>query len=67
MEPVAGEMIQPVSQLLPLTPVVNSMREITNNGASLVEIMPMLFGVGVWIVISFAVATRLFVWKEVVN
>ncbi|TDJ24334.1 MAG: ABC transporter permease [Gammaproteobacteria bacterium] len=61
------EIIQPVSQLLPLTPVVNSMREITNNGASLVEIMPTLFGVGVWIVISFAVATRLFVWKEVVN
>ena len=64
---VLPEMIQPVSRLLPLTPVVNSMREITNDGMSLIEIMPSLIGVAVWILISFAVATRLFVWKEVVK
>ena len=60
------EIIQPISKLLPLTPVVTSMREITNNGMSLIEI-PNLLGVAVWIVISFALATRLFVWKEVVK
>lgn len=61
------DLVQPVAQLLPLTHVVHSMREITNNGMALFEIMPSLLGVAIWIVISFAVATRLFVWKEVVN
>jgi len=59
--------LQSVARVLPLTPVVNSMREIANDGMALVEIMPSLLGVAVWIVISFALATRLFVWKEVVN
>lgn len=59
--------LQPLAQVLPLTPVVDSMREIANNGMALTEIMPSLLGVAVWIVISFALATRLFVWKEVVN
>jgi ABC-2 type transport system permease protein len=60
------DVVQPFSQLLPLTPVVNSMRQITNDGAALIE-MSSLIGVAVWIAISFALATRLFVWKEVVN
>ena len=59
--------LQSVAQVLPLTPVVNSMREIANNGMALVEIMPSLLGVAIWIVISFALATRPFVWKEVVS
>ena len=59
--------LQPLARVLPLTPVVDNMREIANNGMALVEIMPSLLGVAVWIVISFALATRLFVWKEVVN
>ncbi len=59
--------VQPMARMLPLTPVVNSMREISNNGMALVEIMPSLLGIAIWIVISFALATRLFVWKEVVN
>ena len=64
---VMPDAVQPIAQLLPLTPVVNSMREIANNGMTLFEIMPSLLAVGVWIAISFALATRLFVWKEVVN
>ncbi len=61
------EVVQPVSLLLPLTHVVNSMREISNNGMTLLEITPSLLGIAIWMLISFALATRLFVWKEVVN
>ena len=61
------ESVQPIARVLPLTPVVDSLREIANDGMALIEILPNLLGVAVWIVISFALATRLFVWKEVVN
>jgi hypothetical protein len=43
------------------------MREIANNGASLLEIAPSLMGISVWFVVAFVLATRLFVWKEVAN
>ena len=61
------EWIQPVAQLLPLSFVSTGMREIANAGATLVDITPSLIGIGVWFVISFIAATRLFVWKEVAN
>lgn len=61
------EWIQPVAQLLPLSFVSTGMREIANAGATLMEITPSLLGIGVWFVISFFAATRLFVWKEVAN
>ena len=59
--------IQPIAYLLPLSYVSTGMREIANAGASLLEIYPSLIGIGVWLVISFILATRLFVWKEVAN
>jgi hypothetical protein len=33
----------------------------------MLEIMPSLIGIAVWFVISFVLATRLFVWKDVAN
>jgi ABC-2 type transport system permease protein len=59
--------LQPVAQLLPLSYVVSSLRDIANNGMSLMEIMPTILGVLAWILICFLAATRLFVWKEVVD
>jgi ABC-2 type transport system permease protein len=61
------ELIQPIANLLPLSFVSTAMREIANNGASLLEILPSLIGIAVWLVIAFVLATRLFVWKEVAN
>lgn len=60
-------LIQPVAKLLPLSFVSTGMREIANEGATLFEILPSLAGIGVWLVIAFVLATRLFVWKEVAN
>lgn len=61
------ELMQPVAQLLPLSFIATAMREIANNGAHLLEIMPSLIGIAVWLVIAFALAIRFFVWKEVAN
>jgi ABC-2 type transport system permease protein len=61
------ELIQPVAFLLPLSFVSTGMREIAINGATLLDITPSLLGIGVWFIISFILATRLFVWKEVAN
>lgn len=61
------ELIQPIANILPLSFVATGMREIANNGASLLEIIPSLVGIAVWFVIAFVLATRLFVWKEVAN
>jgi ABC-2 type transport system permease protein len=61
------ELIQPIANLLPLSFVSTAMREIANNGASLLEITPTLIGIATWFVIAFVLATRLFVWKEVAN
>ncbi len=61
------ELVQPIANLLPLSFVSTAMREIANNGASLLEITPTLLGIAAWFVIAFVLATRLFVWKEVAN
>lgn len=61
------EWIQPIANILPLSFVSTAMREIANNGSSLLAIMPSLAGIAVWFVIAFVLATRLFVWKEVAN
>ena len=61
------ELMQPIAKLLPLSFVSTAMREIANNGASLVAIIPSLLGIAVWLIIVFLLATRFFVWKEVAN
>jgi ABC-2 type transport system permease protein len=61
------DFIQPIAHLLPLSFISTGMREIAINGATLMEISSSLIGIGAWFVISFVLATRLFVWKEVAN
>ena len=61
------ELVQPIANLLPLSFVSTAMREIANNGASLLDITPTLLGIAAWFIIAFMLATRLFVWKEVAN
>ena len=50
-------------QYLPLTYLADGMRAITVEGASITTLGDELTGLGVWIVISFIVATRLFKWE----
>ncbi|MCB1694326.1 MAG: ABC transporter permease, partial [Pseudomonadales bacterium] len=64
---VMPDVVQPVAHALPLSFVVNALRGIANDGASLVDLWPQLAGICVWMVIAFVLATRLFSWKEVVR
>ena len=57
--------VQPLAQVLPLTFVVSGLRDIAVAGETLAQIVPSLIGMAVWFVIGFALATRMFVWKEV--
>ncbi len=61
------ELIQPIAYILPLSFVATGMREIAINGAGLLNIVPSLLGIGVWFIVAFVLATKLFAWKEVAN
>lgn len=60
-------LMQPIASILPLSFVANAMREIANNGATLLTIWPDMLGMLVWMVVCFILATRFFVWKEVAS
>ena len=51
------------SQYLPLTYLADGMRAITVEGAAITTLGNELIGLGVWIVISFVVATKMFRWE----
>ncbi|MEQ8408235.1 MAG: ABC transporter permease [Gammaproteobacteria bacterium] len=61
------ELLQPIATVLPLSFVATAMRDIANEGASLLAVAPSLIGIVIWFVTGFILATRLFVWKEVAN
>jgi ABC-type polysaccharide/polyol phosphate export permease len=55
--------IQPVVQALPLTALVNAMRAIMLQGASLAAVAPQLGVLTVYLVVSLAVALKVFRWQ----
>ncbi|MFN9235172.1 MAG: ABC transporter permease, partial [Planctomyces sp.] len=55
-------LVQPVIRLLPLTPVISSLRQVMQEGAGLVTILPDLGLMAAWLVVTFAVALRIFRW-----
>ena len=56
------EWLQGITGYLPLTPVVDGIRYITTEGANLVDLAPQLAIIGIWIVVIYALAIRLFRW-----
>jgi ABC-2 type transport system permease protein len=57
------EALKTVTSYLPLTYLADGMRAISTQGATLWSQWPAMLGLGVWLVVSFAVATRLFKWE----
>lgn len=57
------EWLQSVSAFLPLTPVIEGIRLIANEGKSLLEIMPQVGMVSAWTVVIYFVAFKLFRWE----
>lgn len=56
------EWLQGITGYLPLTPVVDGIRYVTTEGASLLDLGPQLAVIGVWLVVVYALAIRLFRW-----
>jgi ABC-2 type transport system permease protein len=52
-----------ITQFLPLTYINAALRAVVNEGASLTSLGPQLLGMGVWAVITFLIAIRLFRWE----
>ena len=57
------EWLQSVSAFLPLTPVIDGVRLILNEGKSLVEIGPQVGLVLIWMVVIYIIAFRVFRWE----
>lgn len=61
------ELIQPLAHALPLSVIVTGLRDVANDGASLFALNSTTLGIGCWMILSFILATRYFVWKDVAN
>ena len=55
--------VQPFISALPLTAIVDALRAHMLQGASLVQVAPQLGVLGAWLVVSFALALKLFRWR----
>jgi ABC-type multidrug transport system permease subunit len=55
--------LQPVIRALPLTAVIDALRANMLQGAGLAQVVPQLGVLGVWLVVSFTLALKLFRWR----
>jgi ABC-2 type transport system permease protein len=57
------EFVQPVIELLPLTPLISALRHVMQEGAGVLQIIPELSVISIWGVATFLVAIRIFRWE----
>ena len=55
--------LQPVTDYMPLTYVADGLREIANNGATVLDLGPEILAIGIWTVIVYFIAVKLFRWE----
>jgi ABC-type polysaccharide/polyol phosphate export permease len=55
--------VQPVIKALPLTAVIDALRATMLRGAGVAQVLPELAIITAWLVLSFALAVRLFRWR----
>jgi ABC-2 type transport system permease protein len=58
-------LLQPIASVLPLTFLVDAVREVIVNGVSIFAQLPTLAGLAVWLALALTLAIRGFRWKEV--
>jgi ABC-2 type transport system permease protein len=56
-------LLQTITAYLPLTPVIDGLRQLTTEGKHLTQIGPQLGLIAVWLVIIYAIAFRVFSWE----
>ena len=57
------EFLRNITHFMPLTYVNEALRGVVNEGAGLADLGPQLLGMGIWAVITFVIAVRLFKWE----
>jgi ABC-2 type transport system permease protein len=57
------EWLQNISAFLPLTPVVDGIRLIATEGKHLIDILPQIGLIGLWLVIIYLIAFKVFRWE----
>ncbi len=57
------EWLQNVSSYIPLTPVIDGIRLISTEGKHLVDVAPQLGLMGLWLIVIYAIAFRVFRWE----
>ena len=55
--------LQTVTTYLPLTPVIDGLRLLTTEGKHLTQIGPQLGLIGIWFIVIYAIAFRVFKWE----
>ncbi len=60
---VMPEWLQTITNYLPLTPVIDGLRQLTTQGKSLLDVGPQLALMAVWFIIIYAIAFRVFKWE----
>jgi ABC-2 type transport system permease protein len=55
--------LQQVSSFIPLTPLIDGIRLIATEGKHLIDILPQLGLVGIWVIIIYFIAFRTFRWE----
>lgn len=55
--------LQNITQFIPLTPVINSLRLIITEGKTIFDLGPDLAVIGVWIIVVYFIAFRVFRWE----
>ncbi|MBC7943480.1 ABC transporter permease [Candidatus Saccharibacteria bacterium] len=57
------EWLQNLSTFLPLTPIIDGARLIATEGKHLVDILPQIGLIGVWMIVVYAIAFKVFRWE----
>jgi ABC-2 type transport system permease protein len=57
------EWLQNITAYLPLTPVIDGLRLLTTEGKHLIDLGPQFAIIGVWFVLIYALAFRVFKWE----
>jgi ABC-2 type transport system permease protein len=57
------EWLQNLSAFLPLTPIIDGIRLIATEGKHLIDILPQLGEIGIWMIIIYAIAFKVFRWE----
>jgi ABC-2 type transport system permease protein len=60
---IMPEWLQNISTILPLTPVIDGIRLITTEGKHLIDIAPQLGLMGIWMIVIYIIAFKVFRWE----